>query len=90
MLHERRCCIEDGASAAVAVVEQRERAAGLSAAIHRGRVIGFEVHAVVPVSEYGSDDGYGVGLEQWPIPTTGGCFKRDERRISQPAVSSRS
>ena len=22
--------------------------------------------AVVPVSEYGSDDGYGFGLEQWP------------------------
>jgi len=27
------------------------------------RLVGI---AVVPVSEYGSDDGYGFGLEQWP------------------------
>jgi len=27
------------------------------------RLVGI---AVVPVSEYGSDDGYGVGLKQWP------------------------
>ena len=27
------------------------------------RLVGI---AFVPVSEYGSDDGYGYGLEQWP------------------------
>ena len=31
------------------------------------RLVGI---AIVPVGEYGSDDGYGFGLEQWPPATS--------------------